>query len=113
MAYRLELVALALLANCAPESLPTPVSQFIAACWPGMSRAQLLSLARRFAMRASLRARPERGPAGVQFYALVLVIGQERTELIAHVRRLARRCGSRRDRVSSPPARDTRQQGLF
>ncbi|WP_227749412.1 hypothetical protein [Paraburkholderia atlantica] len=113
MAYRLELVALALPANCAPESLPAPVSQFVAACWPGMSRAQLLDRARRFTLRASLRARTERRPDGVQFYALVLVTDDARAELVAHVRRLARRGGARRARASLPPAQDERQTGLF
>jgi hypothetical protein len=117
MADRLELVALALPAGCAPESLPPAVLQFIAACWPGMSRAQLLDRARRLALRVSLRARPasgqEPGPDGVRLYALVLMIGEVRAELVAHVRRLARRRGTRRARASLPPARDTRQAGLF
>jgi hypothetical protein len=113
MADRLELVALALPAGRAPETLPPAVAAFIAACWPGMSRAQLLDRARRFALRASLRARPEPGPDGVRLYALVLVVGEVRAELVAHVRRLARRRGARRARVSLPPARDARQGGLF
>jgi hypothetical protein len=113
MSDRFELVALALPANCAPESLPAAVSQFIATCWPDMSRAQLLDRARRLAIRASLRARPEPGPDGVRLYALVLVIGDTRAELIAHVRQLARRDGARRARPSLPPARDARQRGLF
>lgn len=113
MAYRLQLVALALPADCAPELLPAPVSRFIVACWPGMSRAQLLDRARRFALRASLRVRPERGPEGVRPYALVLAIGEVRVELVAHVRRLAHRGGARRARASLPPARDARQRALF
>ncbi|WP_028209056.1 hypothetical protein [Paraburkholderia nodosa] len=113
MADRLELVALALPAGCAPETLPPPVMQFIAACWPGMSRAQLLDRARRLALRVSFRARPERGPDGVRLYALVLMVGEVRAELVAHVRRLARRRGTRRARASLPPVRDVRQKGLF
>ncbi|MEX4003599.1 hypothetical protein AB4Y38_32465 [Paraburkholderia sp. EG285A] len=113
MADRLELVALALPAGCAPESLPPAVAAFIAACWPGMSRAQLLDRARRLALHVSLRARPEPGPDGVRLYALVLTLGAAKAELVAHVRRLARRRGARRTRASLPPARDVRQAGLF
>ncbi|WP_321939428.1 hypothetical protein [Paraburkholderia sp. J8-2] len=113
MADRLELVALALPAGCAPESLPPSVAAFVTACWPGMSRAQLLDRARRLALRASLRARPEHGPDGVRLYTLVLMIGEVKAELVAHVRRLARRRGARRARASLPPVRDTRQVGLF
>ncbi|TAM06017.1 MAG: hypothetical protein EPN70_06925 [Paraburkholderia sp.] len=117
MADRLELVALALPSGCAPESLPPAVAQFVAACWPGMSRAQLLDRARRLALRVSLRARPgasqEAGPDGVRLYALVLMTGAARAELVAHVRRLARRRGTRRTRASLPPAWDARQAGLF
>ncbi|MPW11637.1 hypothetical protein GCT19_40565 [Paraburkholderia sp. CNPSo 3155] len=113
MPDRLQLVALALPADCAPESLPAPVSQFIAACWSGMSRVQLLDRARRLGLRASLRVRPERGPEGVRLYALVLAIGEVCVELIAHVRRLAHRAGPRRAKASLPPARDARQRALF
>ncbi|WP_321906119.1 hypothetical protein [Paraburkholderia tropica] len=113
MADRLELVALALPAGCAPESLPPSVAAFMAACWPGMSRAQLLDRARRLALCASLRARPEPGPDGTRLYALVFIIGEVKAELVAHVRRLARRRGCRRAKMSLPPVRDARQQGLF
>lgn len=113
MADRLELVALALPADCAPESLPPSVAAFMAACWPGMSRAQLMDRARRLALRASLRVRPEPGPDGTRLYALVLIIGGVKAELVAHVRRLARRRGARRAKVSLPPVRDVRQAGLF
>ncbi|MGF6980040.1 hypothetical protein QFZ94_008557 [Paraburkholderia sp. JPY465] len=88
----------------AEEPGRTPASHVMqnvdAACWPGMSRAQLLDRARRLALRASLRARPgsssEPGPDGVRLYALALTSGAVKTELVAHVRRLARRCGARR-----------------
>ena len=113
MADRLELVALALPAGCALESLPPVVAAFIAACWPGMSRAQLRDRARRLTLRVSLRARPDRGPAAVRQHALALMFGEVRAELVAHVRRLARRRSARRARASLPPARDVRQGGLF
>ncbi|WP_321969097.1 hypothetical protein [Paraburkholderia tropica] len=113
MAVRFELVALALPAGCAPESLPPPVAALVAACWPGMSRAQLLDRARRLALRMSLRARPESGPDGVRLYSLVLVAEGVRAELVVHVRRLAGPRAARRAKVSLPPPRDERQQGLF
>lgn len=113
MAVRFELVALALPSGCAPESLPPPVAALVAACWPGMSRTQLLDRARRLALRMSLRARPEAGPDGLQLYSLVLVAEGVRAELVAHVRRLARRRTAHRAKVSLPPARDVRQQELF
>ena len=113
MTVRFELVALALPAGCAPESLPPSVAALVAACWPGMSRAQLLDRARRHALRVSLRLRPDAGPEGVNLFALVLESADLRTELVAHVRRLVRRRGAHRAKVSLPPARDVRQQGLF
>jgi len=77
----------------------------------------MLDRARRLALRVSLRARPgsrpESSPDGVRLYALVLIAGGARAELVAHVRRLARRCGARRARATLPPARDARQAGPF
>ncbi|MGF6439532.1 hypothetical protein [Paraburkholderia youngii] len=113
MADRLELVALALPADAAPESLPATVNQFIAACWSGMSHAQLLGRARRLGLRASLRVHPEQRRERVRQYALVLAIGEVSVELIAHVRKLAHRGGARRAKVSLPPVRDARQRELF
>ena len=88
------------------------------AYWTGpTSRAQLLDRARRLALRVSLRARPgsrpEPGPDGVRLYALVLMTGAVKAELVAHVRRPARHCGARRARASLPPVRDVRQGGIF
>jgi len=113
MAVRFELVALALPAGRAPESLPPSVVQFIAACWPGMSRAQLLDRARRLALRASLRARPGVGPQGLSLFSLMLEAADWRTELVAHVRRPVRQRAGRRAKAVRPPPRDMRQQGLF
>ncbi len=113
MSDRFELVAIALPSGCAPEALLPAVAALLAACWPGMSRAQLLDRARRLALRISLRARPEAGPDGVRLYSLVLEDGEVRTELVAHVRRLVRRRTTRRAKASLPPLRDVRQQELF
>jgi len=113
MAVRFELVALALPAGRAPESLPPSVVQFIAACWPGMSRAQLFDRARRLALCASLRARPGVGPQGLSLFSLMLEAADWRTELVAHVRRPVRQRAGRRAKAVRPPPRDMRQQGLF
>ena len=113
MSDRFELVAIALPNGCAPEALPPAVAALLAACWPGMSRAQLLDRARRLALRVSLHVRPEAGPDGVRLYSLMLVAGEVRTELVAHVRRVVRRRSARRAKASLPPLRDVRQQGLF
>lgn len=57
------------------DSVPGPrgqaaiVTLFIAACWPGMSRAQLLDRARRLGLHGSLRLRPESGQDGIRLYA--------------------------------------------
>ncbi|WP_321955385.1 hypothetical protein [Paraburkholderia bannensis] len=114
MADRFELMALAMPPACKPESLPTCVAALIGACWPGMSRAQLLDRARRLALRASLRVMKNPAtfvPEGAHCYSLVLVAQAVCVELIAHVR-VVRRRGARRAKVSLPP-RDARQGGLF
>jgi hypothetical protein len=109
MAYRCEIVSLALPANCPPESVPSVVGRQIAAAWPGMSRAQLVDRARRLEMRASLRVQPGIGPD-----RLTLSLADESFELVAYVRRvIRRRTGARRQKPSLPPARDIRQQNLF
>jgi len=117
MPNRFELVALALPADCPPESVPAAVGRLISAAWPGMSRAQLMDRARRLDMRASLRVQPGSGPIGpdgLTQFRLALTFADERFELVAHVRRIKRRRpGARRQKPSLPPARDTRQQTLF
>ena len=65
MPHRFELVALALPADCPPESVPSVVGRLISVAWPGMSRAQLVDRARRFGMRASLQLQPGIGPEGL------------------------------------------------
>lgn len=99
--------------GCASESLPASVAALVAACWPGMSRAQLLDRGRRLGLRISLRARPEACPDGVRLYSLMLVAGEVRTELVVHVRRVVHRRSARRAKASLPPPRDVRQQGVF
>ncbi|WP_238328172.1 hypothetical protein [Paraburkholderia mimosarum] len=123
MPQRFELVALALPADCPPESVPPAVGRLISAAWPGMSRAQLADRARRLDMRASLRVQPGFGPVGpigpigpngLTQFRLALTFADGRFELVAHVRRVKRRrAGARRQKPSLPPARDIRQQTLF
>lgn len=114
MAYRFELVSLALPADCPPESVPPAIGRLISAAWPGMSRAQLIDRARRLDMRASLRMQPGIGPDGLTQFSLTLNFANESFELIAHVRRaIRRRAGARRQKPSLPPERDARQQSLF
>ena len=118
MADAFELVALALPGDTAPESLPAIVRQFIAECWPGMSRGQLMARARRFALRPSLRAYGASAPGEIGRFAFALNAGAQVVSLIAHLRRVATRRVSVRTRkaaaaVSRPPARDPRQTSLF
>jgi hypothetical protein len=114
MADAFELVALALPGDTAPESLP---EQFVAECWPGMSRGQLVARARRLALRPSLRACRASAPGEVALFALTLTVGTQIVSLVAHLRRLASRRASARQRklaaASRPPARDPRQASLF
>ena len=117
MAETFELVALALPGDTAPESLPASVRQFVAECWPGMSRGQLVARARRLALRPSLRACRASAPGEIALFALSLTVGMQIVSLVAHLRRLATRRASGRQRkvaaASRPPARDPRQASLF
>ncbi|CAG9235762.1 conserved hypothetical protein [Paraburkholderia tropica] len=127
MSARFQLVVIALPPDLPPEAVPEQVRALVAACWAGMSRAQLLDRARRFALRASMCPLAGLAPDGCARFALRLALPDPLAdavpstvaaaaviELIAHVRRLARRrAGARRAKVSLPPARDARQMGLF
>ncbi|WP_430233304.1 hypothetical protein [Paraburkholderia tropica] len=122
MADRFELVAIALSVGYAPEALPPAVVAFVGACWSGMSRAQLLERARRVGLHVSLRRLNDSAVDDVQRHTLRLtaMIGQNgpkggdaSVELVAHVRRVVRRRGARRAKVSLSLAMDTRQGGLF
>ncbi|MEM5372667.1 hypothetical protein V4C53_42555 [Paraburkholderia azotifigens] len=121
MADAFELVALALPGNTAPESLPASARQFIAGCWPGMSRGQLVARARRAALRPSLKAASGQSgasaPGEIGRFALTLTAGAQLVSLIAHLRRVTTRRAPARGRnaatASRPPARDPRQTTLF
>jgi hypothetical protein len=73
MADVFELVALALPGDTAPESLPATVRQFVAECWPGMSRGQLVARARRLALRPSLRACRASAPGEIALFGVVVL----------------------------------------
>jgi hypothetical protein len=119
MADRFELVAITLPPGCAPESLAPVIATFIDACWSGMSRAQMLDRARRIGLRVSLRMLSDPPIDGVRRHGLRLDSLDSPNghgvciELVAHLRRVARRRGAGRAKASLPPARDTRQGGLF
>ncbi|WP_231337697.1 hypothetical protein [Paraburkholderia sprentiae] len=89
MADAFELVALALPGDVVPESLPATVRQFVADCWPGMSRSQLIARARRLSLRPSLRAYLPAAPGDVGHFALTLTAGVQTVSLIVHLRRIA------------------------
>jgi hypothetical protein len=121
MADAFELVALALPGDTAPESLPAQIRQFIAGCWPGMSRGQLVARARRAGLRPSLKAASGQsgasGPGEIGRFALTLTADAQPVLLVAHLRRVATRRAPARSRratsASRPPARDPRQTSLF
>ncbi|CAN7772694.1 hypothetical protein SBC1_80380 (plasmid) [Caballeronia sp. SBC1] len=118
MANTLELMVLALPLELAPESLPPVVKRFVADCWPGMSRAQLISRARRQALHPSLRAianNPGAGaPGETGHFSLTLTAEGMSVQLVAHLRRVRQlRVSARPAKASKPPARDPRQGSLF
>ncbi|MGF6872737.1 hypothetical protein [Paraburkholderia sp. MM5477-R1] len=118
MADPFELVALALPAGCAPESLPPAVKRLVADCWPGMSRAQLVARARRHALQPSLRAAGDNpgvsAPGETGHFSLTVTVDGREVRLVAHLRRIPkRRRPARPAKASKPPARDPRQGALF
>jgi hypothetical protein len=111
------LTGLTLPHGVAHESLPGTVTLFIADCWPGMSRTQMIARAKRRGMRLSFRATTpcQSGETGV--FELRFNDGAVECLMLARLQRLASASGrdrrtSRTD-VSRPPARDPRQTRLF
>jgi hypothetical protein len=114
MADTYELVALALPADVAPESLPAAVKRLVADCWPGMSRAQLVARARRHALRPSLRAHGASAPGETGHFSLTIIADGVPVRVVAHLRRITKRRPSARPaKASRPPVRDPRQASLF
>ncbi|MFM0363056.1 hypothetical protein [Paraburkholderia sediminicola] len=114
MADTFELVALAMPAGVAPETLPCRVKRLVADCWPGMSRAQLVARARRYALGPSLRMHGASAPGETGRFSLTVTVDGTAVHLVAHLRRITkRRRPARLAKASKPPARDPRQGSLF
>ncbi|REE07088.1 hypothetical protein B0G71_8145 [Paraburkholderia sp. BL27I4N3] len=111
------LTGLTLPAGIAHESLPGAVKAFIADCWQGMSRTQMIARAKSRKLRLSFCAtRPcAHGETGV--FALRFSDGTSGCLMLAHLRRVRNSRGRNRrpgrTAVSRPPARDPRQTTLF
>jgi hypothetical protein len=114
MADTFELVALALPADLPPELLPPTVKRFVADCWPGMSRAQMIARARRHALHPLIRAHGASAPGETGHFSLTVIVDGTPVRLVAHLRRITkRRSPARPAKASKPPARDPRQGDLF
>ncbi|ORC44386.1 hypothetical protein B2G74_33370 [Burkholderia sp. A27] len=111
------LTGLTLPQGVAHESLPGTVTRFMADCWPGMSRTQMIAHAKRRGLRLSFRvtARCRSGETGV--FELRFNDGAVECLMLARLQRVGARSGKRRPAsrtdVSRPPPRDPRQTRLF
>ena len=109
MAGVLELVAFGLPPTFPPEAVPEPGAQFVAACWPGMTKGQLLARARKRGWRPSWERLPKVvAEADIEVYGFALLIDGCVVPLMARMRRVAGVV-----KLSGPPERDERQLGLF
>jgi hypothetical protein len=113
LAYRFEIVSLALPGGCTPESVPPAVNRLISVSWPGMSRAQLADRARRLDLRTSLRVESGSGPGGLMQLRLALSFADGFFELIAHARRVARRHATPETVVTSGAMRGSSTSSEF
>jgi hypothetical protein len=111
------LIGLTLPPDVAHESVPAMVSLFVADCWPGMSRTQMVARAKRRGLRLSVRAVARCTPGSTGLFELLADDGTVACRMLAQLRRGgARRGGKRRVQrlgVSRPPPRDPRQTSLF
>lgn len=104
-----QLVSFSLPPTFPPEAMPAAGAQFVAACWPGMSRHQLLGRARQRGWQPSWKRLPHLATEdGIDVYGFGLTIDGCVVPLIARMRRVA---GSAKP--SAPPQRDERQLPLF
>jgi hypothetical protein len=111
------LTGLTLPQGVAPESLPATVTRFMADCWTGMSRTQMIARAKRRGLRLSFRATTP-CPSGVTgVFELRFSDGAVECLMLARLQRAGKRGGrARRTSLtdgSRPPARDPRQTSLF
>jgi len=111
------LAGLTLPHGVAHESLPGTVTLFMADCWPGMSRTQMMARAKRRGLRLSFRATAPCPSGETGVFELRLNDGAGECLMLARLQRAGSRNGgnrrSRRTAVSRPPARDPRQTRLF
>ena len=111
------LAGLTLPEGVAHESLPGIVTRFMADCWPGMSRTQMIARAKGRGLRLSFRttAPCPSGETGV--FELRFNDGAVECLMLARLQRVGDRSGKRRQTsradVSRPPPRDPRQTRLF
>jgi hypothetical protein len=111
------LTGLTLPQGVAHESLPGTVTLFIADCWSGMSRTQMIARAKRRGLRLSLRATTPCPSGETGVFDLRFNDGAVECLMLARLQRVGSSSGgnrrtSRTD-VSRPPLRDPRQTRLF
>ncbi len=86
-----------------------PGAQFVAACWPGMTKGQLLTRARKRGWRPSWEClSTATAEPGIEVFGFALVIDGCVVPLMARMRRVAGVV-----KLFGPPERDKRQLGLF
>lgn len=111
------LAGLTLPQGVAHESLPGTVTRFMADCWPGMSRTQMMARAKRRGLRLSFRATAPCPPGEAGVFELRFNDGAAECVMLARLKRVGDRSGKRRQTsrtdVSRPPPRDARQTRLF
>jgi len=111
------LAGLTLPQGVAHESLPGPVTQFMADCWFGMSRSQMIARAKRRGLRLSFRATAPCPSGETGVFELSFNDGVVECLMLARLQRVGARSGKRRQAsrtdVSRPPPRDPRQTRLF
>jgi hypothetical protein len=101
----------------AHESLPGTVTHFMADCWRGMSRTQMIARAKRRGLRLSFRATAACPSGETGMFELRFNDGAVECLMLARLQRVGDRSRKRRQTsrtdVSRPPPRDPRQTRLF
>jgi hypothetical protein len=111
------LAGLTLPEGVAHESLPVIVTLFIADCWAGMSRTQMIARAKRRGLRLSFRATAPCASGETGVFELRFTDDAVECLMLARLQRVGDTSGRRRQtirtEVSRPPPRDPRQTRLF
>jgi hypothetical protein len=111
------LTGLTLPQGVAHESLSGTVTRFMADCWPGMSRTQMIARAKRRGLRLAFRATVPCPSGETGVFELRFNDGVVECLMLARLQRVGNRNGgnrrTRRTDVSRPPPRDPRQTRLF